>query len=171
MYRTLLLGDAGRSLSSPFRHFRSQRVRPSAGPMMNSATKQSTLPCPRGGLLRFARNDGLKALIPCLQMLLLRPASFTSTRDLLDAGDQFVDRLVHRHLFAHHPVHGLGPDVLVVQDRELPVLGEVERRGAARELSVDGFPVPVSLPERALLTCGRHREPAAECALDIGPDV
>ena len=31
--------------------------------------------------------------------------------------------------------------------------------------------MPVSLPERALLTCGRHREPAAQCALDIGPDV
>src|SRR5215471_8210353 len=31
-------------------------------------------------------------------------------RHLLDAGDQFVDRLVHRHLLADHAVHRLGPD-------------------------------------------------------------
>jgi len=36
---------------------RSQRIRPSAGPMMNSVTKQSILALPRDGLLRFARND------------------------------------------------------------------------------------------------------------------
>src|SRR4029079_18864704 len=89
------------------------------------------------------------------------------TRDLLEAGDQFVDGLVDRHLLAHYPVHRLGPDVLVVQDRELPVLGEVERHRAAGELSVDGFAMPVSLPERALLTGRRHREPAAERAFDI----
>src|SRR3981081_1140838 len=91
-----------------------------------SEAKQSTPPCPRGGWLRFARNDGLKAMIPCRKMLLRRPASFALTRDLLDAGDQFVDRLVHRHLFAHYAVHRLGPDVLVIQNGELVVLGEVE---------------------------------------------
>src|SRR5215218_5634523 len=100
-----------------------------------------------------------------------RPASFISTRDLLEAGDQFVDGFVDRNLLAYHPVHRLGPDVLVVQDRELPVLGEVERRGAAGELGVDGLAMPVGLPERALLACGRHREPAAECAFDIGTKV
>src|SRR5918997_6484083 len=80
-----------------------------------------------------------------------RPVSSRSPRDLLDASDQFVDGLVDRHLLAHHAVHRLGPDVLVVQDRELPVLGEVERRGAARELIVHRLAMPVSLPERALL--------------------
>ena len=39
---------------------RSQRVPPSAGPMINSATKQSTLTSRQHGLLRFARNDDLK---------------------------------------------------------------------------------------------------------------
>src|SRR4029079_15957632 len=92
-------------------------------------------------------------------------------RDLLEAGDRFVDALVDRHLLAHYPVHRLGPDVLVVQDRELPVLGEVERHRAAGELGVDGFPRAVSLPERALLARGRHREPTAERALDIGTKV
>src|SRR5947207_8008650 len=100
-----------------------------------------------------------------------RPASFTSTRDLLDAGDQFVDGLVDRHLLAHHAVHRLGPDVLVVQNRELPVLGEVERRGAAGKLIVHRLAMPVSLPERALLAGGRHREPADERALDLGTDI
>src|SRR5947199_1420500 len=100
-----------------------------------------------------------------------RPALSKSTRDLLDAGDQFVDGLVDRHLLAHHAVHRLGPDVLVVQNRELPVLGEVERCGAAGELIVHRLAMPVSLPERALLAGRRHREPAAERALDIGPDV
>src|SRR6478609_2633473 len=100
-----------------------------------------------------------------------RPASSTLTRDLLDAGDQFVDGLVDRHLLAHHAVHRLGPDVLVVEDRELPVLGEVERRGAAGELIVHRLAMPVSLPPRALLAGGRHREPAAERALDVGPEI
>src|SRR5436309_2713886 len=98
-------------------------------------------------------------------------ASFSSTRDRLEAGDQFVDGLVDRNLLAHHPVHRLRPDVLAVQDRELPVLGEVERRGAAGELGPDRLPVPVSLPERARLACGGDREPAAERAFDVGPQI
>src|SRR6516164_9223502 len=93
------------------------------------------------------------------------------TRDFLDAGNQFVHRLVHRNFLADHAVHRLGPDVLVVQDGELPVLGEVERRGAAGELIVDRLAMAVSLPERALLARNRDREPAAERALDIGADV
>src|SRR5882757_11378485 len=83
-----------------------------------------------------------------------RPALLLLPRDLLDAGDQFVDGLVDRNLLAHHPVHRLGPHVLVVEDRELPVLGEVERRGAAGELGPDRLPMPVRLPERARLACG-----------------
>src|SRR5215468_10689389 len=75
----------------------------------------------------------------------------TSTRDLLDAGDQLVNGLVDRDLLADHAVHRLGPDVLVVQDGELPVLGEVERRGAAGELVVDRLAMTIGLPERALL--------------------
>src|SRR6201986_4823381 len=77
-------------------------------------------------------------------------------RDLLDAGDQFVDGLVDRHLFADHAVHRLGPDVLVVEDGELPVLGEVERRGAAGELVVDRLAMAIGLPERALLAGERR---------------
>src|SRR5690348_13041474 len=92
-------------------------------------------------------------------------------RDFLDAGDQFVDGFLDRDLFADHAVHSLGPDVLVVQDGELPVLGEIKRRGAALELIVDRLAMPVRLPEWALLACLRYREPAAERALDIGADV
>src|SRR6266403_2423360 len=103
--------------------------------------------------------------------ILRRPASFASTRDLLDAGDQFVDSLVDRDLFAHHAVHRLGPDVFVVQDGELVVLGEVEWQRAAGELVVDGLAMAVGLPERALLACAGDREPAAEAALDIGLQV
>src|SRR6187402_150606 len=121
------------------------------------------------------RNDRRGVWVPAFAgttvILSRRSASSTSTRDLLDAGDQFVDGLVDRHLLAHHAVHRLGPDVLVVEDRELPVLGEVERRGAAGELIVHRLAMPVSLPERALLACRRHREPAAERAFDIGPKV
>src|SRR4051795_12825644 len=92
-------------------------------------------------------------------------------RDLLDAGDQFVDRLVDRHLFAHDAVHGLGPHVLIVENGEFEVLGEIERRGAARELGIDRLAMPVGLPEWALLSGCRHREPAAERAFDIGLQV
>src|ERR1700748_1809759 len=68
-------------------------------------------------------------------------------RDLLEAGAQFVDGLVDRNLLAHHPVHRLGPYVFVVQDRELPVLGEVERRGAAGEPGPDRLAAPGRLAE------------------------
>src|SRR4029077_19921270 len=98
----------------------------------------------RDGLLRFARNDG------------------RLTRDFLDAGDQFVDGFLDRHLLADDPVHRLGPDVLVVENGEFPVLGKVERRGAAGELGPDRLAMAVSLPERALLAGCGHREPAAE---------
>src|SRR5437773_1474166 len=126
-------------------------------------------------LTSILQNDRRGVWVPAFagttHILSRRPASSTSTRDLLDAGDQFVDGLVDRHLLAHHAVHRLGPDVLVVQNRELPVLGQVERRGAAGELVVHRLAMTVSLPERALLAGGGHREPAAERALDIGPDV
>src|SRR5262249_57805262 len=95
----------------------------------------------------------------------------TRTRNTLDAGDQFVNGLVDRDFLADHAVHRLGPGVLVVQNGELPVLGEVERRGAAGELVVDRLAMPVGLPERALLACSGHREPAAKCALDVGAEV
>src|SRR3984893_11276890 len=93
----------------------------------------------------------------------------SSARDFLDAGDQFVDGFIDRHFLAHHAVHRLGPDVLVVQDGELVVLGKVERLRASGELVIDRLAMAVGLPERALLACSRHREPAAERALDIGP--
>src|SRR5438128_9040294 len=103
-----------------------------------------------------------------LAMTVQRPSpGIILTRDLLDASDQFVDGLVDRDLFAHHAVHRLGPDVLVVQNGELVVLGEVERRRAAGELSIDRLAMTVSLPERALLPRGRDREPAAQRAFDV----
>src|SRR5258708_36257924 len=52
-----------------------------------------------------------------------RPASLVLPGDLLDAGDQFDDGLVDRHLLAHHAVHRLGPDVLARVDVELGVPG------------------------------------------------
>src|SRR5271168_1795258 len=92
-------------------------------------------------------------------------------RDLLDPRDQFVDRLLDRHLFADDAVHCLRPDVLVVQNRELVVLRKIERLGAAGELVVDRSAMAVGLPERALLALDRRREPAAERAFDIGAEV
>src|SRR5882757_11553097 len=112
-------------------------------------------------MLRTDRDAGRK----------MRPAWLALTRDFLEAGDQFVDGLFDRHLLADHAVHRLGPDILIVQDGELVVPGEVERLGAAGELGVDRLAMAVSLPERALLARGRDREPAAERALDIGPKV
>src|ERR1700730_19381888 len=81
----------------------------------------------------------------------MRPAAVASTRDLLDAGDQFIDGLVDRDLLTDHAIHRLGPGVLIVQDGELVVPGEVEWLGAAGELGVDRLAMAVSLPERALL--------------------
>src|SRR5215475_2310896 len=91
--------------------------------------------------------------------------------DFLDAGNQLVRRLLNRNLLADHAVHRLGPDVLVVRDGELPVLGEIERRGASLELVIDRLAMPVGLPERALLAGVRDREPAAERPFDIGTNV
>src|SRR5215475_8067182 len=94
-----------------------------------------------------------------------------SARHFLDAGDQLVDRLVDRHLLVHYPVHRLGPGVLVVEDGELVVLGELERRRAGLELLVHRLTMLVGLPERALLAHLGHREPATERALDIGAEI
>ena len=94
-----------------------------------------------------------------------------SARHFLDAGDQLVDRLVDRHLLVDHPVHRLGPGVLVVQDGELLVLGELERQRAGLELVVHRLAMLVGLPERALLAFLGHREPAAERALDVRAEV
>ena len=92
-------------------------------------------------------------------------------RDLLDARDQLVDRLLHRHLLADDAVHRLRPHILVVENRELVVLGKIERLGAAGELVVDRLAMAVVLPERALLAFEGRREPAAERAFDIGAEV
>src|SRR5271154_7086215 len=92
-------------------------------------------------------------------------------RDLLDARDQLVDGFLDRHLLADDAVHRLRPHILVVENRELVVLGKIKRLCAAGELVVDGLAVTVGLPERALLTFDRRREPAAECTLDIGAEV
>src|ERR1700704_4920100 len=101
----------------------------------------------------------------------LYPNPAGSACDLLDAGDQLVDRLVDRNLLVDHPVHRLGPGVLVVQDGELVVLGELEGQGAGLELVVDRLAMLVGLPERALLALLGHREPAAEGAFDIRAKV
>jgi hypothetical protein len=91
--------------------------------------------------------------------------TLASPRDLLDAGDQFVDGFVDRDLLAHHPVHCLGPDVLVVEDGKLVVPDEVERQRAAGELRIDRLAMMVGLPERALLPGEGDRKPAADRAL------
>src|ERR1700722_12791639 len=90
-------------------------------------------------------------------------------RDLLDARDQLVDRLLHRDLLADDAVHRLGPDILVVQNRELVVLGEIKRLGAAGELCIDRLAMAVVLPERALLALDGRRKPAAKRTFDIRP--
>ena len=68
-------------------------------------------------------------------------------------------------------VHRLGPDVLVVQHRELVVLREFERHRAGRELVVDRQAMRIGLPERALLRRLGHREPAAQRTFDIRRQV
>src|SRR5918997_6890284 len=68
-------------------------------------------------------------------------AGLLRARDLLDAGDHLVDGLVDRDLLAHDAVRGLGPDVLVIEHRELVVLGELERHGAGLVLLVDRLAV------------------------------
>src|SRR5262249_59955003 len=45
------------------------------------------------------------------------------TRDFLEAGDQFVDRLLDRDLLADPAVHCLGPSGLVLQDGARALLG------------------------------------------------
>src|SRR5829696_8499499 len=70
-------------------------------------------------------------------------------RDLLDARDQLVRRLIDRNLLVDDPVRGLRPHILVIEDGELPVLHELERHRAGLELLVDGLAVAVLLPERA----------------------
>src|ERR1700677_551856 len=112
-----------------------------------------------GAALRAAPRPGREVMSPNLP------------RDLLDARNQLVDRFLHRHLLADDAVHRLRPHILVVENRELVVLGKIERLGAAGELVVDRLAMAVVLPERALLAFEGRREPAAECAFDIGAKV
>src|SRR6266536_2650759 len=95
------------------------------------------------------------------------PGISRSLHYLLDAGDHLVDRGLDRHLLVHYTVHGLGPDVLVVENSELVVLGELESHGAGVELLVDRLAVRVLLPERTFLRGLGHGEPAAERALHV----
>src|SRR5215471_15823981 len=69
----------------------------------------------------------------------------------LDAGNHLVDRGLDRRFFAHDPVHGLGPNVLIVEDGELVVPREFERDRASHKLVVHRLAMRVLLPERALL--------------------
>src|SRR2546426_9422793 len=96
---------------------------------------------------------------------------FASARDFLDAGDHLVDRLLHRPLVGDDAVHRLGPDVLVVEDGEFPVLGELEGHRARRELLVHDLAVRVFRPELARGARLGHRVPAAERGLDVGLQV
>src|SRR5260370_35648794 len=90
-----------------------------------------------------------------------------STRNLLDAGDQLVHGLVHRHLLVDHAIHRFGPDVLVVENGEFVVLGELKRDRAARIVGVDRFAVAGLGPEWPFLPSLRHRVPAAKRALHV----
>src|SRR5688500_14399186 len=81
---------------------------------------------------------------------LLAPPPFTPAGlagDFLDALDHLVDGLLRRPLVGDHAVHRLRPDVLVVEDGELPVLGELEGHRAGRELVVHDLAVRVAGPE------------------------
>src|SRR5688572_14210537 len=91
--------------------------------------------------------------------------------DLLDAGDQLVDRLLDRHLVVDDAAHRLGPDVLVVENCELVVPGELEAHCAVGELIAHRLAMLVAIPECGLLPFQGHREPAAERTLDIGRQV
>ena len=75
------------------------------------------------------------------------------------------------HLLVDDAVHRLGPDVLVVEDRELVVLRELEGHRAVLVLVVDRLPVRIGLPEGLFLRRLGDREPAPERALDIGRQV
>src|ERR1700710_2899241 len=88
------------------------------------AASRRTAACARFHPSRLAVKNGEH-----LRMTAALQAARASTlaRDLLDAGDHFVDGLVDRDFFAHHPVHRLGPDVLIVENGELVVFGELER--------------------------------------------
>src|SRR5260370_38766807 len=94
-----------------------------------------------------------------------------STRNLLYAGDQLVHGLVHRHFLVDHAIHRFGPDVLVVENGEFVVLGELKRDRAARILVVDRFAVAVLGPEWPCLRSLRHRVPTAERALYVRREV
>src|SRR5437879_13605238 len=87
--------------------------------------------------------------------------------DRLDARDHLVDRLVHRYLFTDDAVHRLRPDVLVVDDRELVVPGELEGHRAGVELVVHRFAMTIGLPDRPLGRRLAYRLPAANTALDV----
>src|SRR5207244_2532648 len=87
------------------------------------------------------------------------------------AMNRIVDRLVHGHLFADDSIHRLRPHILVIDDRELVVLGEFEGHRPGVELVVYGGAVPVGLPERALGSGFGHRVPATERALDVRRQV
>src|SRR6266849_5968651 len=125
---------------------------------------------PRGR--RNQRVEMTRRYSPGLTGLLFRSGSQDEVgrvlpRNLLDAGDQLVDGLVNRHLLVDHAIHCLGPDVLVVENGEFVVLGELKRHGAARILVMYRFAVAVLGPERPCLRRLRHWVPAAERALYI----
>src|SRR5450631_1592125 len=96
---------------------------------------------------------------------------WASARDGLDARDHFVNGFVDRHFFADDAIHGLGPDVLVVDDREFVVLGEFEGHRPRGVLVVHRLAMAVRLPERPLLRRLHHRKPAAESAFDVGREI
>src|SRR5439155_15340196 len=68
-------------------------------------------------------------------------------------------------------IHRLRPDVLVVDDRELVVLGEFESHCPGVKLVVYGLAMPVRLPEWALGGGFGDRIPASERAFDIRRQV
>src|SRR6516164_7302422 len=90
---------------------------------------------------------------------------------LLDARDHLVDSLLDRHLVSDDVVHGLRPDILVVQHGELVVLAHLVASDARRELIALGAAMGVAVPEGGFLGRGLDREPAAERAFDVGLEV
>src|SRR5438132_9352005 len=97
--------------------------------------------------------------------------TFPSPRDFLDAGYHLVDRLLHRPPVGDDAVHRLRPHVLVVEDGELVVPGELEGHRPGRKLVVHHLAVRVLGPVLARGGRLRRRLPAPESALDVRRQV
>src|SRR5215510_16197921 len=87
---------------------------------------------------------------------------------LFDPGDHLVGRLLRRHAVLGDARGRAAPDILGVDDRELPVVDEREEHEALRDLLLHRLAVRVLAvgPEWRDRSALRHRHPPAERPLD-----